>query len=257
MDYLMPYDSDTGDVWDSEQIVDGGYDMTADVEYLLNNFKEYADQRNSEWDEFADDLYGVRESKKRPLKKSMKEVYVSDSDEGYIEVWDVNENEISAEVCDAIGEAVGYIDSGDGYPTWKWEIGSGDGGTYYLVLGFAPGFDPNADEYTDSYGSHLALKWGILSKNSAMAEYDMDFEMPYDPETGDVWDSEQAIYSDSPNIVASDVKDVLNNFYEYAKQVNTTVDVDFDEDDIEYESIRLKRESTNKRRPTSKRKRNK
>lgn len=32
--------------------------MTADVEYLLNNFKEYADQRNSEWDEFEDDLYG-------------------------------------------------------------------------------------------------------------------------------------------------------------------------------------------------------
>lgn len=203
---------------------------------------------------------GVRESRRpKTNKKSMKEVYVSDSDEGFIEVWDVNENEISGEVCDAIGEAVGYIDSGNGYPTWKWEIGSGEGGTYYLVLGFAPGFDPNEDEYTDSYGSHLALKWGILSNNSAMAEYDYDFEMPYDPETGDVWDSEQAIYSDSPNIVASDVKDVLNSFYEYAKQVNESAygedfdddfdDEDFDEDDLEYESIRLKRESTNRRRP--------
>ena len=195
---------------------------------------------------------GVRESRKpKTNKKSMKEEYNQDG--GFIQVFDVDVNQLTTEVNEAIEEAVSYIGSDSGYPTWYWEIGHDDEKMYCLVLGFASGYYPNENEFTDEYGQHLAMKWGAISNRSAMAEYDMDFEMPFDEETGDVWDSETSV---SGFDARSDVQYVLDDFLEFANQYNANLpsDDDFDEDDIEYESIRLKRESTNKRRPTSKKK---
>lgn len=193
---------------------------------------------------------GVRESRRpKTNKKSMKEEYNQDG--GFIQVFDVDVNQLTTEVNEAIEEAVSYIGSDSGYPTWYWEIGHDDEKMYCLVLGFASGYYPNENEFTDEYGQHLAMKWGAISNRSAMAEYDMDFEMPFDEETGDVWDSETSV---SGFDARSDVQYVLDDFLEFANQYNANLpsDDDFDEDDIEYESIRLKRESTNKRRPTGK-----
>ena len=161
------------------------------------------------------------------------------SDGGYITVFDVNISKIAREVNDAIEEAVSYIDSGNAYPTWHWELGHDDEKMWCLVLGFMDGFDPNEDEFTDSYGSHLALKWGAISNRSAMWEFDMDFEMPYDEDTGDVWDSCQAVYSyDSTR----DVKDEIEDFQSFAKQYNESLPDDF------YESVRkISKKSMNER----------
>lgn len=194
---------------------------------------------------------GVRESKKRPLKKTVKESLEPDA--GYIEIYNVNKNKIAKEVEEAANEALAYVGSDEARPTWHWNIGEDEDNYYAIVLGF------NSED-------EVAMKWAYISKDSIMNEYDMDYLMPYDSDTGDVWDSEQIV--DGGYDMTADVEYLLNNFKEYADQRNSEWDEfaddlygvdddDFDEDDLEYESIRLKRESTNKRRPTSKRKRNK
>lgn len=148
------------------------------------------------------------------------------SDGGYITAFDVNIGKITREVNDAIQEAVQYIDSGDSYPTWHWELGHDDEKMWCLVLGFMDGYEPNENEFTDSYGQTLALKWGAISNRSAMYEFDMDFEMPYDEETGDVWDSCTSITSFD---ASRDVKYEIENFYEFVKQYNASLGYDFDE----------------------------
>lgn len=131
-----------------------------------------------------------------------------------IRVNNVNAGSLSSKINKAIKEAVSYIDSGTGYPTWTWKLGSDDDNYYVIALGFADGFEPNEDEFTDSYGSHLCMKWGILPKNSGMTEYDMDIMMPYDPETGDTFDSEVSVGSYN---VSSDVAWLLDTFNEYVE----------------------------------------
>ena len=182
--------------------------------------------------------------RKRPLKKSMKESLEPDA--GYIEVYNINKEKIEAEYEDAVEEAMTYIGSDETVPTWHWNIGEDEDNYYAIVLGFSDERD-------------LVCKWAYIAKNSVMNDYAWDYLMPYDSETGDVWDSEQIVDDGY-----GDVDYLLNDFKRYADQRNAEWDefendlygVD-DEDDLEYESIRLKRESTNKRRPTSKRKQNK
>lgn len=182
---------------------------------------------------------GVRESKKRPLKKSMKESLEPDA--GYIEVYNINKGKIESEYEDAVEEAMTYIGSDETVPTWHWNIGEDEDNYYAIVLGFSEERD-------------LVCKWAYIAKNSAMNDYAWDYQMPYDSDTGEVWDSEQSVDDGY-----GDVDYLLDDFKRYADQRNAEWDefeddlygVD-DEDDFEYESIRLKRESTNKRRPTSK-----
>lgn len=193
---------------------------------------------------------GVVLESRRPKtnKKSMKESFEPDA--GPIEVWNVNKGKIEAEYEDAVEEAMTYIGSDETVPTWHWNIGEDEDNYYAIVLGFSEERD-------------LMCKWAYIAKNSAMNDYAWDYKMPYDSDTGDVWDSEQSVDDGY-----GDVDYLLDDFKRYADQRNSEWDEfaddlygvdddDFDEDDLEYESIRLKRESTNKRRPTSKRKRNK
>ena len=55
-----------------------------------------------------------------------------------------------------------------------------------LAIGYGEGFDEPT----------ICAKIGVLAGNSAMSEYAWDFVMPYDPETGDVWDTEISIGSE-------------------------------------------------------------
>ena len=55
-----------------------------------------------------------------------------------------------------------------------------------LAIGYGEGFDEPT----------ICAKIGVLAGNSAMSEYAWDFIMPYDPETGDVWDTEISIGSE-------------------------------------------------------------
>lgn len=171
------------------------------------------------------------------------------SDGGYITAFDVNIGKITREVNDAIQEAVQYIDSGDSYPTWHWELGRDDEKMWCLVLGFMDGYEPNENEFTDSYGQTLALKWGAISNRSAMYEFDMDFEMPYDEETGEVWDSCTSIESFN---ALRDVKYEIEDFYEFVKQYNASLGDEFDESYSKRRSSK-RRSVRESRKPLSKR----
>ena len=159
---------------------------------------------------------------------------------GEVDVWNTNSDarSLSNEVESAIREAVGYIDSGDAYPTWHWNLGDDDEYDYELVLGFSGGYSPNEDEFTDSNGYHLCLKWARVPKNSAMNEYDVDYEMVYDEESGDVRDTEVAV---SDYNMYSDISWLLKDFGEWADAKNGQYmdesllhTNDLSEDELEY-----------------------
>lgn len=65
-----------------------------------------------------------------------------------------------------------------------------------IVLGYSNGFDENEqDEFSDDTW-RLCIKLAYQSKNSAMqCDYDLDWDMPYDEISGDVDDTEIAIYN--------------------------------------------------------------
>jgi hypothetical protein len=78
-------------------------------------------------------------------------------------------------------------------------IGQDDKSNYYLVAGYMDDFDDG--EY------HLCAKIARLVSD-VMSEYDIDFVMPYDPETGDVWDTEVS------DVTSADAKWFYDEFNE-------------------------------------------
>lgn len=167
--------------------------------FRMNDFRE--------WEESQEEDDDIDESYKRTMKES--ENFLKESD------MNINVNKLAKQVNEAIKEAATYINADSNYPTWHWFLTSDDEYDYELVLGFSSGFEPNSSEFVDSNGDGLCLKWARIKKNSAMNEYDIDYEMPYDEVTGDVWDSENSVNSyDETNTVEWLIKD----FTEYADQ---------------------------------------
>lgn len=72
-----------------------------------------------------------------------------------------------------------------------------DGTTYWVDLDYDNAGNRWAVVFgwmDDGEGNPLLCgKIAYLPKNSGMQEYDMDWEMPYDEETGEVWDTELSI----------------------------------------------------------------
>jgi hypothetical protein len=173
----------------------------------------------------------VRESMRKinSKKKFMKNIKESINQ-------NIDVNRLARQVNDAIKEAVSYIDSGETYPTWHWFLDSDGEYDYELVLGFSSGFTPNENEFTDSYGDALCLKWARINKNSAMNEYDVDYESPYDEETDAIWDSEIAVYSYDET---DTVKWLIKDFEEYANQ-NLFIDESLNRKLVRENSMKLK-----------------
>lgn len=66
-----------------------------------------------------------------------------------------------------------------------------------IVLGWAPGYDAEPIKYCDE-DYHICVKVGYQAVNNIMqTDYDIDFNQVYDKETGDVYDTEIALYPDS------------------------------------------------------------
>ena len=88
---------------------------------------------------------------------------------------------------------------------WLWEhkqdggcvhqvLGTTDDGTKLcFVVGWANGRDYGDDDKKYGYfdeGYCISAKIGYQHRNNAMqTDYDWDFNMPYDLETGEVWDT--------------------------------------------------------------------
>lgn len=104
--------------------------------------------------------------------------------------------------------AVEYMKETKYNGTYYWYLREdGRGNDWAIVLGWADGFDEReTDEYTDGTW-RLCVKLAYQPNNSAMqCDYDVDWLMPYDIESGEVDDNEVSIY---PNTNLEEVIDWL------------------------------------------------
>lgn len=94
----------------------------------------------------------------------------------------------------------------------------------YIVLGWAPGYDKNKSDKYCNDGYRLSVKVGYQAVNNIMqTDYDIDFNQVYDKETGDVYDTEIALYEDSDfyNVatwIAHDYNYVLSSWKSWAHE---------------------------------------
>ena len=90
--------------------------------------------------------------------------------------------------------------------TWYKKLYSfGDGTSLYFAAGIGEGYDED---------DVVCGKIACLSDNSAMSEYNYDFLMPYNPETGDVYDTDSELTQGSAdwyNDSAKTIVEMINN----------------------------------------------
>lgn len=86
----------------------------------------------------------------------------------------------------------------NGYTCWRKLLGRTDAGTELVfVIGWS---DAGYDEDDAKQNGYADGRYTICSKiacqsryNGSQSDYDGDFEMPYDKETGDVWDTDTMV----------------------------------------------------------------
>lgn len=121
------------------------------------------------------------------------------------ESWDFASGEVEqprdkktvSQIADAIMRTVETIEQEqDPSKTYWVELGWDDANTYACAMAYDN--ENDYDEEGEVYPYVLA-KIAFCPDNSAMNEYEMDWLMPYDEETGEVWDTETSIttYNDA------------------------------------------------------------
>ena len=97
--------------------------------------------------------------------------------------------------------------------TYHWYLGTDENNNYWaIVLGWLDGFE--ADETDDCMDGtwRLCSKLAYQPCNSLMqCDYDIDWLMPYDEESGEVDDTEIPIYS---NINMTNIEEIIDWFLE-------------------------------------------
>ena len=85
-----------------------------------------------------------------------------------------------------------------------WRLGNIKNHVFAICIGWQPGYENEPDDTFASHdgdignGYHLAIKLAFQPANSIMqCDFDVDWLMPYDPNTGDVDDTCEAIYADT------------------------------------------------------------
>lgn len=111
------------------------------------------------------------------------------------------------------------LDSGDPYTTWYVPIGEYDGNTWAVVFAFM-----DYDGEQKLYG-----KIAYQPKNSVMGEYDIDWVIPYNSETGEIWDTEIEI--DPEETIDSYVEEFANGWDTIRSEYFAEIDED-DESDL-------------------------
>lgn len=113
------------------------------------------------------------------------------------------------ELIENLINAIKEEDNTDPYEvsgTWSWVLNTDDKrNNWAIVLGWRDGHDENDHCCQYSVGEyHLCAKLAYQPSNSIMqCDYDIDWTMPYNEETGDVDDNEVYIccYDDAEDVV--------------------------------------------------------
>ena len=217
----MRADALTKDVSYPSIKVNSGFDKIAlpktygDYDTILDEFNGYCQAIKAKMKELRRSkklpsefvrIAEINESMKRSKVKMVRKINESAN-------YNIDANKLAKQVNSAIKDAVKYVNSNDASPTWHWYLTSDGDYDYELVLGFSAGFEPNENEFTNADGDALCLKWARIKRNSAMGEYDIDYEFPYDEETGEAWDSEVSV---NDYDMTDDVKWLVKDFLKYA-----------------------------------------
>lgn len=79
-----------------------------------------------------------------------------------------------------------------------WDLGEINGNTWAICLGWESGYESDKSDPFSYDEMHLAMKLAYQPQNSIMqCDYDIDWLMPYDPETSAVDDNEETVYHDT------------------------------------------------------------
>lgn len=107
----------------------------------------------------------------------------------------INKLELTEKICEAIKEMRTSHDNG----TYYWYLGQDNNNNdWAIVLGWQDGYeeDKNDDCTVDTW--RICIKLAYQPSNSMLQyDYDIDWLMPYDPKTGDVYETEYSIYPNS------------------------------------------------------------
>lgn len=89
-----------------------------------------------------------------------------------------------------------------------------------IALGWMDGFDEQEDSFGKVGDTELCGKVAYLMPRSLMTEYDMDWTMPYDLKTGEVYDTETsfAVTDGNPESITDGVEYLLNSYEECKTQ---------------------------------------
>lgn len=106
-------------------------------------------------------------------------------------------------------ESVAEMRRTHGYGTYYWIIGEDEENDWAIVLGWVDGFEPDPNDDCTDGTWRICAKMAFQSKKSIMqCDYDVDWLMPYDEETMEVYDNEVSIYPDT------DLESVVNWLFE-------------------------------------------
>ena len=95
--------------------------------------------------------------------------------------------------------------------TYFWDLGIDDGKRWAIVLGWSDGFEENPKDNCTDGTWRLCAKLAYQPVNSMLqCDYDIDWVMPYNSETGEVDDNEMSIY---PRYNAEEIIDWLLKCY--------------------------------------------
>lgn len=125
----------------------------------------------------------------------------------------MNRNELIKDFTNAVE----HMRKSNGYGTYYWWLDEDDkGNSWAIVLGWTDGFDKDPNDNNLDGTWRICVKLAFQPWNSIMqCDYDVDWQMPYDEVTGEVDDTEIAIYSDT-NLTET-INWLLNYYSNYNK----------------------------------------
>ncbi|HAU88200.1 MAG TPA: hypothetical protein DCW90_22815 [Lachnospiraceae bacterium] len=126
-----------------------------------------------------------------------------------------------AELIERFQNAMQYMKDTPDSGTFVWYLNcDSNGKEWAIVFGWQDGYEAYPDDKFSDGEWHLATKLAYQPYNSMMQEYNFDWTMPYNAETGEVYDNEITVYEDSnPSEIIESLLKVYSTYYEDFKEV--------------------------------------
>lgn len=107
----------------------------------------------------------------------------------------INKLELTEKITKTLKEMRSSHDNG----TYHWYLGQDkDNNDWAIVLGWQDGYEENKNDDCTVDTWRICIKLAFQPSNSMLqCDYDIDWLMPYNKKTGDVYDTEYPIYPNS------------------------------------------------------------